>query len=135
MRVEGTCRSPNGGGWVFFVGGSPYSTGLSLLPAFQSPAASHRGKFSAKQGKNEFLFGVSWCFLGIFGDKKVQNLNIFLKVRKENRCGGGRLAAFHGVHWEGFEGLPWLLVSCGGVFRPFVLPFVPLLLFLSCNTC
>ena len=37
----------------------------------------------AKTGKNEFLFGAVWCFLGILGDKKVQNLNIFLK------CGEG----------------------------------------------
>ena len=35
---------------------------------------------------------MAWCFLGKLGDKKGQNLNIFLEVRKENRCGGGRLA-------------------------------------------
>ena len=46
----------------------------------------------AKRGKNEFLFDVLLCFLGIFGDQSGQNPNIFLKARKENRCGGGRLA-------------------------------------------
>ena len=45
-------------------------------------------------------------------------------------CGGGG-----GVHWvqvvqgAGASGV----LRC--VFRPFVLPFVPLLLLLSCNTC
>ena len=40
----------------------------------------------AKQGKNEFLFGVLWCFLGVFGDKKGRNTNIFLKVREGKRA-------------------------------------------------
>ena len=61
---------------------SAYSKGASVLPAFILSGRQfsvHRGKFSAKQGKSEFFFGVLWCFLGIFGGNKVQNLNIFLK--------------------------------------------------------
>ena len=45
----------------------------------------------AKQGKNEFLFGVLWCFLGVLGDNNGQNLNIFLKARKENGLKSGQL--------------------------------------------
>ena len=39
------------------------------------------------------------CFLGIFGDQRGQNLNIFLKIRKEYGRRGGRLACLHCVHW------------------------------------
>ena len=69
---------------------SPFPS--SIVANFQSNRA--------KQGKNEFLFGGRWCFLGVLGDNKVQNTNIFLKVRKENRCGGGRLPAFWRAHWS-----------------------------------
>ena len=111
---------------------SAYSKGASVLPAFILSGCQfsvHRGKFSAKQGKSEFFFGVLWCFLGIFGDNKVQNLNIFLKCRKENRQRCGRLSAFHRVHWsrdrQAFDASGpagpaggWLWSSCG-VFPAF----------------
>ena len=56
----------------------------------------------------------------------MRNLNIFLKSRKENRCGGGRLPAFWRAHWSrggrGFEASGpaggWLW-SSGGVFPAF----------------
>ena len=107
MRVEGACRSANGGGWSLFAG-SPYSRTpfcplcLHLLPALSLPSGCSRVRLPsivadfqpnrAKQGKNEFFFGVLWCFLGKIGDRRGRNLNIFLKSRKENSCGGGRLA-------------------------------------------
>ena len=67
-------------------GGCPflYALHISNRLLLSSLSCSHRGKFSDNRGKNEFLFGVLWCFLGNFGDNKVQNLNIFLEVRKEN---------------------------------------------------
>ena len=41
------------------------------------------------------------CFLGIFGDQRGQNTNIFLKVRGENGLKSGRLPAFWRVHlWQ-----------------------------------
>ena len=58
----------------------------------------------AKRIKNEFFFGGRWCFLGIFGDNKGQNLNIFLKVRKVNSWRGGRLPAFIVPTGAGFRG-------------------------------
>ena len=82
----------------------------------------HRGGFSAglgaQRGKNEFLFGVLWCFLGIFGDNIGQNANIFLKSRKETRCGGGRLPAFHRAHWSRVAGLAVALFRCVPSFYP-----------------
>ena len=68
-----------------------------------------------------------WCFLGIFGDKKGQNLNIFFN------CGAGvgwpcapLVVVFHGVHWsrgrQAFDAsgpaIGWLWSSCG-VFHAF----------------
>ena len=73
-------------------------------PAFLPSIVANFQTNRAKRGKNEFLFGVLWCFLGKIGDKKGQNLNIFLKVRKENGWRGGRLPAFWRVHlgrWSG----------------------------------
>lgn len=54
-----------------------------LVPCFPSWHISSRNR--AKRGKNEFLFGVSWCFLGNLGCRKGRNLNIFLKCGKKNR--------------------------------------------------
>ena len=117
MRVEGTCRSPNGG-VVTFCRLSIYPDSLCplclhLLHAFpasrmppesgcsrvrmpagcsrvllpeSSPLPSIVADFQtirAKRGKNEFLFGGRWCFLGKIGDNRGRNLNIFLKSRKE----------------------------------------------------
>ena len=86
MGVKGSCRSANRGGVSLFYALSAYSKVASVLPAFILSGRQfsvHRGKFSAKQGKSEFFFGVLWCFLGIFGDKKGRNLNIFFN------CGAG----------------------------------------------
>ena len=117
-----------------FVGGSPYSTGLSLLPSCsllllrvrQPPIVANFQTNRAKQGKNEFLFGGRWCFLGILGDKKVQNLNIFLKCGKKNGWRCGRLPAFWRAHWvqrlaglRGFGAAGCWRLSSGGAFRPF----------------
>ena len=71
---------------------SAYSKGASVLPAFILSGRQfsvHRGKFSAKQGKSEFFFGVLWCFLGIFGDNKRQNLRYIwiLRVLVIGSCG------------------------------------------------
>ena len=153
MRVEGTCRSGNGGGCPFFVCSPNILTPfdplcLHLLPALSLPSlmlpawlpfapclpessflpsiVANFQPIRAKRGKNEFLFGGRWCFLGKIGDKKGRNLNIFLKSRKENRCGGGRLPAFWRAHWSrggrGFEASGpagcWLW-SSGGVFPAF----------------
>ena len=88
MGVKGSCRSANRGGALFYAL-SAYSKGASVLPAFilsDRQFSVHRGKFSAKSGKSEFFFGVLWCFLGIFGDKKCQNLNIFLKYGSGVSC-------------------------------------------------
>ena len=54
----------------------------SCLPAF---IVANFRTIRAKRIENKFLFGVFWCFLGILGDNKGQNLNIFLKVREGER--------------------------------------------------
>ena len=81
MGVDSFFHPKIGGGVPSFMP-FQYSTGIYFVPAFILSGRQfsvHRGKFSAKQGKSEFFFGVLWCFLGNFGDNKVQNLNIFLK--------------------------------------------------------
>ena len=55
----------------------------------------------------------------------MQNTNIFLKSKKEDRCGGGRLPAFHRVHRLQVVQGAGPPVVFRGVFRPFALPFVP----------
>ena len=77
MGVDSFFHPKIGGGVSLFYALSAYSKGASVLPAFILSGRQfsvHRGKFSAKQGKSEFFFGVLWCFLGIFGDQKGQNL-------------------------------------------------------------
>ena len=142
MGAKHSFRFPNGGGCPFLYAFSAYSK-RGFCPAFLILSGRqfsvYRGKFSDKQGKrgkNEFLFGGRWCFLGKIGDKKGRNLNIFLKSRKENRCGGGRLACLLACplaqRWAGFRGfrtcrrLALILWSC-----------VPSLLsaFLLCSRC
>ena len=111
------------GGWSLFAG-SPYSTGLPfclpfclpesgchpddpesccLLPddpesSFLPSIVANFQTIRAKRGKNKFLFGVLWCFLGIFGDRSGQNLNIFLKVRKEGGVLRWSAACLHSAH-------------------------------------
>ena len=121
MWVKGTCRSANRGGCPSFMP-FQYSTGIYFVPAFILSGrqfSAYRGKFSAKQGKSEFFFGVLWCFLGIFGDQKGQNLRYIWVLRVQglplwlSLWGGG------GVH------LVEVVRSCSlslGVFRPFALP-------------
>ena len=58
------------------------SSRLSFAPASGVLHHSTRSKghrIRAKRGKSEFFFGMLWCFLGIFGDRKGRNTNIFLK--------------------------------------------------------
>ena len=80
MGVDSFFHPKIGGGVSLFYALSAYSKGASVLPAFILSGrqfSAYRGKFSAKQGKSEFFFGVLWCFLGIFGDQKGQKWNIF----------------------------------------------------------
>ena len=74
----------------------PYiAKGFRLFPASRVPQHSKRAKgcqIRAKRGENELFFGVLWCFLGVLGDHKGQNTNIFLKTREENGLKCGRLA-------------------------------------------
>ena len=102
MGMKGTCRSCNRGGcplsYAHYVAGIPFCPLVFPFPAY------HQGKTTPKSGKSYILFGAPWCFLGKIGDSKRQNTNIFLKARKENRCGGGRLPAFWRAHlgrWSG----------------------------------
>ena len=67
----------------------PESCCLPCLPAF---IVADFQPNRAKSGKNEFLFGVLWCFFGIFGDNKGQNTNIFLKVGAGGAGCAGSLA-------------------------------------------
>ena len=87
-----------------FVASSLYSNRHILTPAslgvLHHSIRSKRHRNRAKRGKNEFLFGMLWCFLGIFGDNKGQKLNIFLKVGKVNGWRCCRLSAFWRVHWS-----------------------------------
>ena len=78
------------------------------------------GQIFGKKGQKLYFICSLWCFLGIFGDRKGQNTNIFLKSREENGLKCGRLACLFGVstgcRWCRVQGLP---VSSGRVFRCF----------------
>ena len=87
------------------------------------------GQIFGKKGQNLIFICLPWCFLGKIGDRKGQNINIFLKVG----AGGGRsLPAFHRVHrlqvvgscgrWSGLSSSP---VACS----------LLLCAFLSCVWC
>ena len=67
----------------------------SLPPSWQIFKQS--GQNRAKQGKNKFLFGGRWCFLGKIGDKKGRNLNIFLKSGCKVGAGCGSACLLFGV--------------------------------------
>ena len=76
MGAKGSCRSPNGGGVPFRMLStqqrSPIAANIS-----ESLYWSNRGKFSDNRGKNGqkwINFCSLWCFLGIFGDQRGQNL-------------------------------------------------------------
>ena len=92
MGVEGTCRSANRGGcpscwWLSIANEAPICSRLLPAPESCLPCSivANFQTIGAKQGKNKFFFGVLWCFLGILGDRKGQNLNIFLKVMEGKR--------------------------------------------------
>lgn len=109
MGVEGTCRSGNRGGCPLLS--TPiYSRtpSLHLLSFFRplvfsfAPSCLSSGRKASETGQTGQKLNyicLIWCFLGNFGDDKRQNLNLFLKCRKEDKCGGGRLPAFWRVHW------------------------------------
>ena len=72
-----------------------------------------------------------WCFLGIFGDRKRQNLNIFLKVGAG--CGSACLlfdvsAGADVCRRSGLSSLSGVVRSSGGVFPA----FLPALLLYAC---
>ena len=84
----------------------------------------------AKQGKNEFLFGVLWCFLGKIGDQKRQKLRYIWFLRLQSPasilfCGGGG-----GVHWVQVV----LGAVASGVLRCVFSPLLPAVCPLCC-TC
>ena len=80
--------SGNRGGVSLLLVALPYSNRLFFAPGSWLPESGCLPAFivanfqsnRSKQGKNEFLFGGRWCFLGIFGDNNGQKPNIFLKV-------------------------------------------------------
>ena len=101
MRVEGTCRSANGGGWSLFVG-SPYirhpllSSGLSLSCLSSGQKASETGQ---KGQKLHFL----WCalvFSRCFARPKGAKFKYIFESEGKKTGGGGRLPAFWRVHWS-----------------------------------
>ena len=118
-----------GGGVPSFVPFLYIAKGASFLPAFILSGrqfSAYRGKFSAKTGKSYILFGGRWCFLGILGDNKGRNPNIFLNIRKEGGVlrwsAAGLLACPLVAGGRGFRGSGpaggWLW-SSGGVFPAF----------------
>lgn len=70
-----------GGGCPFLYTLSAYSKGASIrpacLPSLRSSIFSLSGQIFSKKGKNKLFFGGAWCFLGILGDQKGQNLIYF----------------------------------------------------------
>lgn len=100
MGVKGVFRFPNGGG-VLCCRLSIHQTGTPLLKAtsrvLHHSKRTKRHRIRSKQVKNEFFFGVLWCFLGNFGDRKGRNLNIFLKCGCKVGAGCGSACLTFGV--------------------------------------
>ena len=83
MGVEGTCRSPNGGGGCHLLHTRYISTSIHYLQALQSPPALRK---VSNQGKTGQKWIFLWSFLSTprnFGDNKRQKPNIFLKVGRK----------------------------------------------------
>ena len=104
------------------IAGIPFCPLVFPFPAYQ------QGKKHQKQGKTGQKLRyicLLLCFLGILGDKKVQNLNIFLKVREGEQLERWSAACLLRVHWcrcagsLGFRTCRRLLWSSGGVFPSF----------------
>ena len=123
-----------GGGCPSFM--LPFIIARGFLPSCLHPLQSsifrQSGQIFSKKGQKLDFICSLWCFLGKIGDRKGRNTNIFLKSRKGNRCGGGRLPAFHRVHlwqvvvsigcrWSGFRARPllwWCVPSLCPAFCP-----------------
>ena len=90
-------------------GGCPFSYAPGCSRMLPSPAAflpfivANFQTIRAKRGKSEFFFGVLWCFLGIFGDQRGQNLRYILVLR----VAGASCVALHLGRW-------WCPLGAGG---------------------
>lgn len=123
MGAKRSCYSPNGGGVSLLYALHIANVVHSLH--FQSPPALHEGK---KWQKLDFIW-YALVFSRDFGRQQTAKPNIFLKSRKGNRCGGGRLAAFWRAHWwqvvQGAwasGGLSWRVPSlCPSLLSAFLL--------------
>ena len=79
MGVEGSCRSPNGGG-VPLVVCSPYSRALPLLPAFPALVVSNFQTIGQNRAKVRFyLLGL--VFSRDFGRQERAKIKDILKSR------------------------------------------------------
>ena len=85
MGVEGTCRSGNRGGYPFLYALHIAKGAPSLL--LRTPPQGQKGIKSGQKGQKLDFICSLLCFLGKIGDNKGQKPNIFLKSRREDRCG------------------------------------------------
>ena len=111
MGAKHSFRSPTGGVslWLYALHIANDFLCSRLLPESSGcPIVSNFQTIRAKRGKNEFFFGVLWCFLGILGDNKGQNLNIFLKVKEGKQLGRWSAACLSSCplvqRWAGLRG-------------------------------
>ena len=98
---------------LIYSGISPGVLRHSIGADFQSNQVER----ALKQAKNEFFFGVPWCFLGILGYRKGRKANIYL----ERGCRWCRLSRLFGD--SGPAGVLALVLLCC------VPPFCPLYFF------
>ena len=134
MGMKGTCRSANRGGVPSFM---PF---LHIVRASVPPAfilsgrqfSAYRGKFSAKKGQKWINFWGCLVFSREFGRPKRAKFKIYLIFGgcRGCRCGSLFVAVVvsTGCRWCRASG------SLSVCSVPFVLPFVLLLLLLSCNS-
>ena len=128
---------PSWGGWPFLYA-LYIANGAQFHPAFRVPFLlpswqifRQSGQIFGKKGQKLDFICLALCFLGIFGDKKGQNLNIFLKCGCKVGAGcGSACLPFVGPLVAGgrtFRTCRRWLWSSGRAFPPFcpLVCFVP----------
>lgn len=133
MRAKHSFRTPNRGGGCLFLYALYIASGALFHPASRVPFPLSSWQIFRQSGQKLDFICSLWCFLGILGDRKRQNLRYIL---------------ISGLSWCCFHPLLWWRWSCplgagGAGCRGFLCPAVcvpslsPCLLsaFLLCLWC
>ena len=120
-----------------------YSLSFATPWVFRHSTRTKRHRNRAKRGKNKHLFACFGLTSGKSETERGKNLRYFWKRGGKTAESVSGLSAFWCVHWVQVVQALWALRTCQSAGScplvvcslPFSLPFVPLLLLLSCDTC